>query len=204
MPARVIGILKKDSREFGGNSNLRIYAPYSTVTTRMPGTTRLQNISVRVPDGVSSDLAEQAITRFLTIRHGTKDFFIGNSNDFVTTVTSSTRTMTLLVSSIALISLIVGGIGVMNIMLVSVTERTREIGVRMAVGARQSDILQQFLIEAVLTSLVAHVSDSFRMVISPASIAVAFLCSSAIGVGFGCLPARNAARLDPVESLARD
>ncbi|MFO1400977.1 MAG: MacB family efflux pump subunit [Steroidobacteraceae bacterium] len=220
MPARVIGVLKKNSREFGGGSSLRIYAPYSTVTARMLGSSRLQNISVRVPDGVSSDLAEQAITRFLTVRHGTKDFFIGNSNDFVAAVKSSTQTMTLLVSSIALISLIVGGIGVMNIMLVSVTERTREIGVRMAVGARQGDILQQFLIEAVLVclvggvigvgialglaALVAHVAQDFRMVISPTSIIVAFLCSSAIGVAFGFLPARSAARLDPVESLARD
>jgi macrolide transport system ATP-binding/permease protein len=127
--------------------------------------------------------------------------------------------MTLLVSSIALISLIVGGIGVMNIMLVSVTERTQEIGVRMAVGARQSDILRQFLIEAVLVCLIggvlgvgialligvvfAKIGGSFSMVYSSASIVAAFGVSTLIGVVFGFLPARNAARLDPVEALAR-
>jgi macrolide transport system ATP-binding/permease protein len=123
------------------------------------------------------------------------------------------------VSAIAVISLVVGGIGVMNIMLVSVTERTREIGVRMAVGARQSDIMQQFLIEAVLVCLLggvlgvglAFVVDAVvgrlgfvKMVISAWSISAAFGCSSAIGVAFGFLPARHAARLDPVEALARE
>ncbi|SJN59191.1 Macrolide export ATP-binding/permease protein MacB [Vibrio gazogenes] len=129
--------------------------------------------------------------------------------------------MTLLISAIAVISLIVGGIGVMNIMLVSVTERTREIGVRMAVGARQSDILRQFLIEAVLVCLCGGVlgislafligvifsysgGGNFQMIYSSTSIITAFLCSTLIGVLFGFLPARNAARLDPIEALARD
>jgi macrolide transport system ATP-binding/permease protein len=128
--------------------------------------------------------------------------------------------MTLLISMIAVISLIVGGIGVMNIMLVSVTERTREIGVRMAVGARQNDILRQFLIEAVLVCLIggllgvllalglgvglAEFAPVVRMSYSTASIVAAFLCSTVIGVVFGFLPARNAARLDPVDALARE
>jgi macrolide transport system ATP-binding/permease protein len=129
--------------------------------------------------------------------------------------------MTLLVSAIAVISLIVGGIGVMNIMLVSVTERTQEIGVRMAVGARQSDILQQFLIEAVLVCLLGGglgiglalligqlfssvASGNFQMVYSSTSIIAAFVCSTLIGVLFGFLPARNAAKLDPVTALSRE
>ena len=128
--------------------------------------------------------------------------------------------MTLLISSIALISLIVGGIGVMNIMLVSVTERTQEIGVRMAVGARHGDILQQFLIEAVLVCLLGGLlgvglalagglavslsGSDFNMVFSSTAIVSAFICSTGIGVLFGFLPARNAARLDPVMALARE
>ena len=135
------------------------------------------------------------------------------------TIERTTATMTLLVSMIALISLMVGGIGVMNIMLVSVTERTREIGVRMAVGARRGDIMQQFLIEAVLVCLIGGMvgialslglgvlvskatGGSFRMIYSSASMVAAFTCSTLIGVLFGYLPARNAARLDPVEALA--
>ena len=156
----------------------------------------------------------------LARRHGTRDFFIYNSDQIRKTIERTSTTLTLLISSIAVIALVVGGIGVMNIMLVSVTERTREIGVRMAVGARQSDILQQFLIEAVLVCLiggaigvtlalslgavVALSGGPFRMVFSPASIVLAFVCSSLIGVLFGFLPARNAAGLDPVEALARD
>src|SRR3990167_7479533 len=128
--------------------------------------------------------------------------------------------MTLLVSAIAVISLVVGGIGVMNIMLVSVTERTQEIGVRMAVGARQSDILRQFLIEAVLVCLIGGLlgialalaigvifdtvsGGSFKLVYSASTIVLAFAVSSLIGVLFGFLPARNAARLDPVDALSR-
>ena len=128
--------------------------------------------------------------------------------------------MTLLISAIAVISLIVGGIGVMNIMLVSVTERTREIGVRMAVGARQSDILRQFLIVAILVCLFGGLlgiglayllgfalqssGAGFQMIYSSNSIIAAFLCSTLIGVLFGFLPAQNAAKLDPIDALARD
>ena len=123
-------------------------------------------------------------------------------------------------SSIAGISLFVGGIGVMNIMLVAVSERINEIGVRMAIGARQSDILQQFLIEAILVCLIggvlgvliaagfgllfAQFSSMFQLIYSPASIVVALVCSSLIGIGFGFIPARNASKLDPVVALARD
>ncbi|QRG09619.1 efflux RND transporter periplasmic adaptor subunit [Xanthobacter dioxanivorans] len=159
-----------------------------------------------------------AVTRFLTQRHGTKDFFIINTDDIRNTITATTETMTVLIAAIAVISLIVGGIGVMNIMLVSVSERVGEIGVRMAVGARRSDILNQFLIEAALVCLVggvagialafgvafAYAGSNFTLVYSATSIVAAVLCSSRIGVGFGYLPARNASRLDPVTALARD
>ncbi len=132
----------------------------------------------------------------------------------------TTATLTLLISAIAVISLVVGGIGVMNIMLVSVTERTHEIGIRMAVGARQNDIMQQFLIEAVLVCLIGGMIGvvlsfgigvvfsmfvkSMSMQFSIFSIVAACVCSTLIGVIFGYLPARNAARLDPIQALARE
>jgi macrolide transport system ATP-binding/permease protein len=180
----------------------------------------LNEITLRVSDNVDTSAAEKAIVALLERRHGTKDFFTFNMDSIVKTAERTSQSLTLLLSLIAVISLVVGGIGVMNIMLVSVTERTREIGIRMAVGARQSDIRQQFLIEAVLVCLlggllgvglslvVGWVFDTFapdfRMLFSTASIVAAFACSSLIGVAFGFLPARNAAQLDPVEALARE
>src|SRR5690606_24420658 len=182
---------------------------------RMLGQTYLSSITLRVKDDTPMDAAQAAITHLLTLRHGTEDFFLSNSAEIRETIEQTTRTMTLLIGAIAAIALLVGGIGVMNIMLVSVTERTREIGVRMAVGARQSDIRQQFLIEAVLVCLLggligvglalglgwafARFSSDFQMVFSTASIIAAFACSTLIGVAFGFLPARSAAQLDPVE-----
>jgi macrolide transport system ATP-binding/permease protein len=173
-----------------------------------------------VSDAVSTEAAEQGINRLLRQRHGVQDFYVQNTDTIRQTIESTTQTMTLLISAIALISLIVGGIGVMNIMLVSVTERTREIGVRMAVGARQGDIRQQFLIEAVLVCLLGGIlgiglalavgwifsatGSSFTMVYSTVSMVAAFACSTLIGIIFGFLPASNAARLDPVEALARE
>jgi len=180
----------------------------------------LRSVTVRVVDDIESSTAEAAVTQFLERRHGTKDFFILNTDDIRQTITTTTRTMTLLVSAIAVISLLVGGIGVMNIMLVSVSERIAEIGVRMAVGARRQDILQQFLIEAVLVCLLGgafgiatalgfgaafnHFASNFTLVFSASSILLAFTCSCAIGLTFGYLPARNASRLDPVAALSRD
>jgi len=219
VPMRVIGVLRP-SQAGGGGSSANVYIPYSTAAARMTGRTKLESITVRIVDQVTSNAAQQAVTTLLTRRHGTKDFFIFNSDQIRKAITQTSKTMTVLISSIAVIALVVGGIGVMNIMLVSVTERTREIGVRMAVGARQSDILQQFLIEAVLVCLIGGAAgillalllgllvslsgSGFAMVFSPSSILLAFACSTAIGILFGFLPARNAARLDPVEALARD
>ncbi|MCF8482948.1 MAG: MacB family efflux pump subunit [Rhodospirillum sp.] len=218
LPVRVIGVLKPATAEFG--SSPTIYVPYGTAAVRLVGKTDLDSITVRVNTDVSSRAAQEAITRLLTRRHRFKDFSIFNSDQFRKAISSASQTLTLLISGVAVISLLVGGIGVMNIMLVSVTERTPEIGVRMAVGARQSDILQQFLIEAVLVCVIGGaigvllalaigpllnlMGGGFRVAYSLPSILFAFACSTGIGVLFGFLPARNAARLDPVEALARD
>ncbi len=220
VPARVIGIAKRQSMGFGGSTNLSVWVPYTTVMARMLGQSYLSSITLRVKDDTPMDAAQSAITRLLTLRHGTEDFFLSNTAEIRETIASTTRTMTLLIGAIAAIALVVGGIGVMNIMLVSVTERTREIGVRMAVGARQSDIRQQFLIEAVLVCLLGGIlgivlalaigwafrtfGASFTLLFSTGSIVAAFACSTLIGVAFGFLPARNAAQLDPVEALARE
>jgi len=220
VPARVVGVAKRQSFGFGGSTSLSVWVPYTTVMSRMLGQSHVSSITVRVDDDTPMDAAQEAITRLLTLRHGTEDFFLSNSAEIRETIEQTTRTMPLLIGAIAAIALLVGGIGVMNIMLVSVTERTREIGVRMAVGARQSDIRQQFLIEAVLVcllggvlgiglalllgSMIGRFASDFQVLFSTASIIAAFACSTLIGVAFGFLPARNAAQLDPVEALARE
>ena len=220
LPVRIIGVTQPKESAFGNSDALNVWVPYTTVSGRMVGKKYLDGITVRLDESVPSNAAEQGIISLLKMRHGTQDFFTINTDTIRQNIEKTTATMTLLVSAIAVISLIVGGIGVMNIMLVSVTERTREIGVRMAVGARQSDILRQFLIEAVLVCLCggalgialayligvvfASAGGSFQMIYSTTSIVAAFACSTLIGVLFGFLPARNAARLDPVDALARE
>lgn len=219
VPLEVIGVASQTSAG-PGPSTPRILVPYTTVAMRITGQTVVDSISVRVRDDADMAEAEAGIEALLTERHGKKDFFLMNSDTIRSSITSTTRTLTMLVSSIAVISLIVGGIGVMNIMLVSVTERTREIGVRMAVGARRSDIVAQFLTEAVLVCLLggllgvalalgggmllAQVQPDLRLVHSAPVIGLAFLSSTLIGIVFGFLPARAAARLDPVEALSRE
>ncbi len=219
VPVRVVGVTKAQESAFSMGDNLNVWVPYTTAMRRLLGQNYLRSITVRVKDDVPSVVAEKGITAVLAQRHGAQDFFARNSDSIRQTIESTTQTMTLLISSIAVISLIVGGIGVMNIMLVSVTERTQEIGVRMAVGARQGDILRQFLIEAVLVCLLGgilgialalgigqifkQVGGTFQMMYSTTSIVMAFGVSSLIGVVFGFLPARNAARLDPVDALSR-
>lgn len=215
---RVVGVVQISQRG-GGSQNLRLYAPYTTVQARYLGTTSLASLTLRIADEVDMQTAQDTVTTFLTQRHGTQDFFIINTDEIRQTITSTTGTMTLLIAAIAVISLVVGGIGVMNIMLVSVTERVGEIGLRLAVGARRSDILQQFLIEAVLVCLIGgtlgvlaalgfgmafnRLSSSFTMIQSTDAMALALISSSLIGITFGFLPARNAARLDPVAALNR-
>lgn len=220
LPCRVIGVTREKESPFGNSQNLSVWIPYTSAMGRLLGVQYLSSATVRVRDGLSNQVAEQNVIRFLTLRHGGKDFYTSSSDTILKTVNKTTATLTLLISAIAVISLVVGGIGVMNIMLVSVSERTFEIGIRMAEGARQSDILQQFLIEAVLVCLLGGLIGillswgvglvfplfvtAITMKFSTASIAAAFICSSLIGVLFGFLPARNAARLDPIQALARE
>ncbi|MGO3800505.1 MAG: MacB family efflux pump subunit [Vibrio casei] len=220
LPVRIVGVTAPKESAFGNNDSLNVWVPYTTMSGRMMGQRHLNSITVRIDENAPSSAAEQGIINLLKMRHGTEDFFTINTDTIKQNIEKTTATMTFLISSIAVISLIVGGIGVMNIMLVSVTERTKEIGVRMAVGARQLDILRQFLIEAVLVCLcggitgialafglgfvMSSLGGSFQMLYSISSIVSAFICSTLIVIIFGFLPARNAAKLDPVDALARD
>ncbi|WP_373370508.1 MacB family efflux pump subunit [Aeromonas dhakensis] len=220
LPCRVIGVVARNQSGFGSDENLNVWIPHTTAMTRMLGQSHLRSISVRVQDEVALAAAEDGINRLLRERHGAQDFFVLNTDSIRQAITSTNATLTLLIAMIALISLVVGGIGVMNIMLVSVSERTREIGVRMAVGARTGDILQQFLIEAVLVCLLGgaagvllsllvgvlfeHFSSQFTLSYSLDAVLMAFFCSSLIGVLFGFFPARRAARMDPIHALERE
>ena len=220
MPATVIGVADEKQSMFGSSKILRVWLPYSTMSGRVMGQAWLNLITVRVQEGYDSSLAEQQLTRLLNLRHGKKDFFVWNMDSVLKTAERTTHTLQLFLTLVAVISLVVGGIGVMNIMLVSVTERTREIGIRMAVGARASNVLQQFLIEAILVCLVGGalgvtlslmialllqlVLPGWEIGFSPLALLTAFICSTLTGVLFGWLPARNAARLDPVDALARE
>lgn len=221
IPLEIIGITEDKNNGFGGgNNSLNIWSPYTTVMNRISGNKSIDSISVRIKDDVSTNVAQKSIIEILTSKHGKKDFFTMNSDSIKETITKTTDTMTLMISSIAVISLIVGGIGVMNIMLVSVTERTKEIGIRMAIGARESNILQQFLIEAVLICLIGgfvgislsfgisllfnHFVSNFAMTFSGFSISMAVICSTLIGVVFGFMPAKNASKLNPIDALARE
>ncbi|MGV3490966.1 MAG: MacB family efflux pump subunit [Devosia sp.] len=221
VPLRIIGVVAASTNNFGPQSNsISVWMPYSTAMSRILGQSWLSTITVRVADTATTAEAEAQIGALLTQRHGTTDFSLQNTDTIRETIQSTSQTLTMLISAIAVISLVVGGIGVMNIMLVSVRERTREIGVRMAVGARQGDILQQFLIEAVLVCLIGGgigvalslgigygieaFVDGMSFVFSPTTIAAAFISSTLIGVIFGFMPARSAARLDPVVALASE
>ncbi|CAI1521903.1 Macrolide export ATP-binding/permease protein MacB [Serratia grimesii] len=220
MPATVVGVAKEKQSMFGSSKTLNVWVPYSTMANRLMGNAYFDSITVRIREGYNSQEAEQQLTRLLTLRHGKKDIFTYNMDSLVQTAEKTTRTLQLFLTLVAVISLVVGGIGVMNIMLVSVTERTREIGIRMAVGARSGDVLQQFLIEAVLVCLVGGalgitlsfaigllvqvVLPGWQISFPPAALLSAFVCSTAIGVVVGYLPARSAARLNPIDALARE
>lgn len=219
-PLKVIGIVDIDNVMGVNRESLNIWIPYTTAMNKISGEKKISSITVKVNQGISTSAAEKNVTALLLSRHGKKDFFILNTDTIKQTIESTTNTMKLLISSIALISLIVGGIGVMNIMLVSVTERTKEIGVRMAIGAKQQNILQQFLIEAVLICLVGGIigiilsgligflfnrfMSEFTMLFSTFSIVVAVLCSTLIGIIFGYVPAKNAAKLNPITALSQE
>ena len=219
-PLKIIGIAKEDENAFGGSDNLRLYAPFSTVINKITGDRHIHSITVKVKDDINAQLAEEAIVAILTQKHGKKDFFTRNSDTIKKTVESTMATMRLLISSIALISLIVGGIGVMNIMLVSVSERTKEIGIRMAIGAKESDILIQFLIEAIILCIIGGIiglltaysfgylfnslSGNFYMKFSTMPAIIALMSSCLVGTIFGYLPAKNASKLNPIDALLQE
>ena len=219
-PLKIIGSVITKNNMSMNSSDLVLYTPYTTAMNRIIGDNHINSITMKIKDNVDMQIAEKDVTNILTIRHKAKDFFIMNVDTLKKTVESTTNTMKLLISCIACISLVVGGIGVMNIMLVSVTERTREIGIRMAIGAKQRNILQQFLIEAILICLIGGVLGvgisvtfgiifnmvikNFTMIFSISSIVAAVLCSTMIGVIFGYMPAKNASELDPINALSRD
>ena len=219
-PLTVIGVMQKEENSFGNADVLMLWSPYTTVMHQITGESHTNSITVKIKDDANTQVAEKGLTELLKTRHGTEDFFMNNSDSIKQMVESTTGTMKLLISSIALISFVVGGIGVMNIMLVSVTERTKEIGVRMAIGARRNNILQQFLIEAVLICIIGglvgvglstaislvfnHFVTEFPMEISIGSVIGAVVCSTAIGVAFGFMPANKASKLNPIDALSKD
>jgi putative ABC transport system permease protein len=222
IPFTIIGALESKGAGMGGqNQDDRLIIPYTTAMKRITGDRYLRSVNIRVGSSERMDSAQEEITALLRQRHGlsteeSNDFDIFNQKDVADTVSSVTGVVKLLLGAISSLSLIVGGIGIMNIMLVSVTERTREIGIRMAVGARPGAIQLQFLIEAVTLSIPGGIMgiilgvatskfvgmvSTFEAIVTTDSIILAFGVSFAIGVFFGYYPARKAAALDPIDAL---
>jgi putative ABC transport system permease protein len=222
IPLQVIGVLaEKGQSSFGQDQDDIILAPYSTVQKRIMATIYLQSIYASAKSEAESDAATEEITQILRERHKLRsdekdDFAVRTQAELIKTLSATSGVLTILLTVIAGISLLIGGIGIMNIMYVSVTERTKEIGLRMAIGAKGGDILLQFLIEAVMLSVTGGVIGvvigvslslliplllSWPAVISSSSIILSFLVCAATGVFFGYYPARNASALDPIEAL---
>ncbi len=219
VPFQIIGVMStKGASPNGSDQDDVVFVPYSTALTRLFGKSYVNTITIKINDLKSMDKTQDDITELLKTRHRTEDFSIRNMASILETATETQNTFTILLGTVAAISLLVGGIGVMNIMLVSVTERTREIGIRMATGARMRDILLQFNTEAavvcavggalgILIGVVAGLilkATGMAIVFSLTPAILAFSCAFTTGIVFGYLPARQAARLDPVVALASE
>lgn len=222
VPFKIIGLLKeKGDNSMGQDQDDMILAPYTTVMKRLLAITYLQSIYASVADEEKSDVTQEQISEILRNRHkigptDEDDFSVRSQKEMLTMMTSTTDMMTALLAAVAGISLIVGGIGIMNIMYVSVTERTREIGLRMSIGAKSSDILLQFLIEAIMISItggligiLVGIATSYAIKyianwpiqIQLYSVFLSFLVCSITGIFFGWYPAKRAADLDPIEAI---
>jgi putative ABC transport system permease protein len=222
VPVRVLGVLsKKGQNAMGQDQDDIIIAPYTTVLRRLSRFPFLRQIVVSATSPAAIDPAQKQITDLLRMRHKISaydpdDFTLRNQTDIAQAATATTQILTILLASIASVSLLVGGIGIMNIMLVSVTERTREIGIRMSVGARGRDILTQFLIEALVLSLLGGIVGmllgiigssvissmaKWPTIVTPFSIVLSFGFSIVVGIFFGFYPARKAALLNPIDAL---